>query len=889
MDAEVMQRMHQIMQNPGLMEHMMSDPDMLQFFNAPAGQPTHKASFEDPELTTMLSPIRKHKQNGTDAFKKKDAAGALAAYQAAVTAAGSTNGGPLAWPQVEELIFACRSNAALCLLQLGRPDEAIAECDAALAMACANGSVLLPKVLARKLEALVDAARPRATILGFVEELRRRGTFDIDAVGQAKIIEQLARLSEGTSDSATSRAFDILTAQWAETKLFDAAKLDAATDRVARAPEASRDRAILRELSTLAQAFAPTRKPLCSVHDVIRMFYSSFSDADHEPNAEVEATSCFLRVALSGQMHPCFPGSVDPVGDGYLLWGLVTAFERSLHTSTDVRMFLALLKILVDEFGADVNQRGKEGSRLPLMYVARSGCLPAVRAMIARGASLHLRDEEGWTPLLCCCMNDVPQTDAAERVACLQALLDASADVNAKTIMGGSAMFCAASHDIPHFELMGALLRVGADASIRGKAGDSVTSYLTRALEKPAFALIRTKLEDMLERIKVAPGRQAQLEAQAIKFGGFMDTVLVPAYNEGVVSEAVAERKEQMRGVMERMAKGGLTEADKAGFREKYEQERRVLSALMRSLGMDAGLLSRRTLASDGNWLAELHRFVHGLIPSPFLKVYCEREPTDDEVALFFMLADGEDRDAAKVETGTVRTWDQKKLRRLVTTRHRDRGTVSKLMVTRAGQMIFGPIQHTIGYAVPNDEALNVLEAHGPLVEVGAGTGYWSAVLQQRGVDVVAFDSEPPSDDMSNSFFYDFTFTDIAKGDGTTLFVKRPELAARALVLIWPNNPDPVDHPHLVAEDDKWHSLWDTECLESYMAAGGHTVIYVGERESQIALTDGAQRDSGITGSRRFQDMLRKHFTLAQEVSIPRWFHSFDDLTVWIRAQPEIK
>ena len=76
------------------------------------------------------------------------------------------------------------------------------------------------------------------------------------------------------------------------------------------------------------------------------------------------------------------------------------------------------------------------------------------------------------------------------------------------------------------------------------------------------------------------------------------------------------------------------------------------------------------------------------------------------------------------------------------------------------------------------------------------------------------------------------------------------------------------------------------------MAAGGHTVIYVGyvgERESQIALTDGAQRDSGITGSRRFQDMLRKHFTLAQEVSIPRWFHSFDDLTVWIRAQPEIK
>ena len=32
----------------------------------------------------------------------------------------------------------CRSNAALCLIQLGRPDEAIAECDAALAMPCAD-------------------------------------------------------------------------------------------------------------------------------------------------------------------------------------------------------------------------------------------------------------------------------------------------------------------------------------------------------------------------------------------------------------------------------------------------------------------------------------------------------------------------------------------------------------------------------------------------------------------------------------------------------------------------------------------------------------------------------------------------------------------------------
>lgn len=31
-----------------------------------------------------------------------------------------------------------------------------------------------------------------------------------------------------------------------------------------------------------------------------------------------------------------------------------------------------------------------------------------------------------------------------------------------------------------------------------------------------------------------------------------------------------------------------------------------------------------------------------------------------------------------------------------------------------------------------------------PVVEMGAGTGYWAALLQQRGVDVVALDRHPP-------------------------------------------------------------------------------------------------------------------------------------------------
>lgn len=47
-------------------------------------------------------------------------------------------------------------------------------------------------------------------------------------------------------------------------------------------------------------------------------------------------------------------------------------------------------------------------------------------------------------------------------------------------------------------------------------------------------------------------------------------------------------------------------------------------------------------------------------------------------------------------------------------------------------------------YAIPDLTALNILAEHGPILEIGAGTGYWAYLLRQRGVDVAAFDINPP-------------------------------------------------------------------------------------------------------------------------------------------------
>ena len=49
-------------------------------------------------------------------------------------------------------------------------------------------------------------------------------------------------------------------------------------------------------------------------------------------------------------------------------------------------------------------------------------------------------------------------------------------------------------------------------------------------------------------------------------------------------------------------------------------------------------------------------------------------------------------------------------------------------------------------WAIPNDDALRVLDAHAPLIELAAGTGYWAHLLRARSVDILAFDTYLPTD-----------------------------------------------------------------------------------------------------------------------------------------------
>ena len=45
----------------------------------------------------------------------------------------------------------------------------------------------------------------------------------------------------------------------------------------------------------------------------------------------------------------------------------------------------------------------------------------------------------------------------------------------------------------------------------------------------------------------------------------------------------------------------------------------------------------------------------------------------------------------------------------------------------------------------PKRIALRTILAYSPLVEIGAGTGYWARLLRQLGADIVCYDAVPPA------------------------------------------------------------------------------------------------------------------------------------------------
>lgn len=151
-------------------------------------------------------------------------------------------------------------------------------------------------------------------------------------------------------------------------------------------------------------------------------------------------------------------------------------------------------------------------------------------------------------------------------------------------------------------------------------------------------------------------------------------------------------------------------------------------------------------------------------------------------------------------------------------------------------------------WAIPTMEALQRIADLGPVVEIGAGTGYWAYLLRELGVDVLAFDIAPAGTGYYNGWHDDVAaWTEIAHG-GHEKAAYYPD---RTLVLCWPPYATSMAY----------------SALKCYR---GNRLIYIGE--------DGG----GCTGDAAFHDLLHTEWN-CEWFEIPSWEGIHDGMNICTR------
>jgi len=158
-------------------------------------------------------------------------------------------------------------------------------------------------------------------------------------------------------------------------------------------------------------------------------------------------------------------------------------------------------------------------------------------------------------------------------------------------------------------------------------------------------------------------------------------------------------------------------------------------------------------------------------------------------------------------------------------------------------------------WAVPNAKAIATLVRHSPIVEIGAGTGYWARLTAEAGADVVAYDSRVGLTARRRPRRGTCWVTKCGayfpvRRGGSSMAKYH---AHRTLFLCWP----PYD------------ATMAEKALANYEGA---TVIYVGE-------------NGGCTASDKFHDMLERDWELTDVIRIPQWHGIHDRMEVYRRGE----
>lgn len=149
------------------------------------------------------------------------------------------------------------------------------------------------------------------------------------------------------------------------------------------------------------------------------------------------------------------------------------------------------------------------------------------------------------------------------------------------------------------------------------------------------------------------------------------------------------------------------------------------------------------------------------------------------------------------------------------------------------------------GFAILTPDVLEVVRSCAPLLEVGAGSGYWAYEMQRAGIEIV------PTDPGTGKYAFGYwsqLWTDVKRLDAVTAVRAYP---AHTLLTVWPDYDQP----------------WATDALRAYR---GERILYVGEWD-------------GATADDEFQEVLEKDFDQERVISLPVFRGLPTRLMIWVR------
>lgn len=169
-------------------------------------------------------------------------------------------------------------------------------------------------------------------------------------------------------------------------------------------------------------------------------------------------------------------------------------------------------------------------------------------------------------------------------------------------------------------------------------------------------------------------------------------------------------------------------------------------------------------------------------------------------------------------------------------------------------------LQAAYAYAIPSPESIEWMSrfcGNRPVVELGAGRGYWARQLSRVGLTVSAYELEPPDKTENVSFPSANGQSDVWYSVSDLSELHTDGLLDHMLFLCWPPG---------------WGNTMASDALTAFEAAGGNQLVYIGEPKG------------GKTANDAFFDALAASWTLESvDACFVSWWNLTDAAQGWVR------